>query len=172
MIGVSRRHCNSISGTDLIRFKSSSSSMPLLSSDVPMCCDNCGLVIRYVEVRSWRISIGFVPPEYGFVRVTANGPVAPPMLSTTVPLPLTPQEDNDADEAWLLLFDEADLSDALVVVLGPLMEDILPGDGPPPPPLPRSKLRDAEERRSLGPNMIGAGELEATSSEAVSSELP
>lgn len=165
MIGVSRRHCNSMSGTDRMRFKSSSSSIPLLSSDVPMCCDSCGLVVRYVEVRSCRIRIGLVPPEYGFVSVTANA-LPPPI---TVPLPLIPQEDNDAEDAWLLLFDEADISDALV--LGPFIVDILPGEGPPPPP-PRSKLREALDRRSLGAKMTGVGALEATSREAVSSELP
>lgn len=164
MVGASRRHCKSMSGTDRIRFKSSSSRMPLLSSDVPMCCDNWGLVVRYVEVRSWRIRIGFVPPEYGFVRVTA---IAPPITVELAPPPL---DDSDAEEAWLaLLVDRADISEALC--LGPLtlFDEPEGPEGPPP-----SKLRDTVDSLWLAVTIMGAGafEVEATSREAVSSELP
>lgn len=175
MIGVSNRHCNSISGTDRMRFMSSSSNTQLLSSDVPMFCDNCGLVVRYVDVRSCRIRIGLALPEYGLVSVTAS---VPPIIVPPAP---PPHDDNDADDAWLLLFDDADISDTLV--FGPFDEESFPDveattaaetdegaeEGPPPPP---SKLREAN--RSLGANMTGAGVLdeEVTSREAVSSELP
>lgn len=120
-------------------------------------------------MRSCRMSIGFAPPPvYGFVNVTATGP------PITVPLPPPPyeDEDSDAEDAWLLLFDDADMSDTLG--FGPFTGFAeFDGDGPPP-----SKLRDAAAAVNLwcwlGAKMTGAGLFEevANSSEAVSSELP
>lgn len=96
---------------------------------------------------------------YGLVSVTAS---APPIILLLAP-PL--QEDKEADEAWLLLFDVADMSDALA--FGPLI--VLVEDGPPP-----SKLRETVERRCcwLGAKITGVGVVEASRREAVSSELP
>lgn len=125
-------------------------------------------------MRSWRIRIGFVPPEYGFVRVTAMAPpnTGGPLTTDTTPSP-PPHEDNEAEDAWLLFFEAADTRDALV--FGPLMvvAGILDEDDEDGPPLP-SKLRDTDESRSPGANITGAGvfEVDATRSEAVSSELP